>query len=478
MLFVDEENSYEADDYGGADDFDDAEDYEELPLEDIERDIWHEMHMQSDFFAQMWTEIQANLETISSSADRTLQWKQILLIVRRIFSNTEVGICFLSWPATCSFEFDDASGPGDILTPEEVLSYRMFGPLLDCAYLMFKCAEMVPSHGRGHLDAGLFNAIVGDKGGIWSSLNERFEIRDGFPWDRVFGDAVRMCEDAHIPALRLLSAMLLCQPLHIIKRTLSYHRNEDPISLGDVDWREDNKCLMLRNKLRLDFGPVGIHAKLKDITDADLLSRWRNARWVFDFLLIRGRAKMLRDLQADHHLRRAIGVKGDLVGREQASVSVMDNLAPGLAVYHEMKLFRMAMDVFEGRAIIVGIRCVPRQNVSFRVLDLIGLASTLSNTRDQWNSQGHCTVLSRLVFKLAIGKTATEHIVWTPGPASASAIMRQSSVANGWLGSGNHGDWRITCRILGHAGLVCRPAACGQRDGRRHSHRLRAVVSS
>ncbi|KAF2449617.1 hypothetical protein P171DRAFT_460829 [Karstenula rhodostoma CBS 690.94] len=299
--------------FGEEDDFDEAENYSEDASDDEDEDnpdmsrttsledsgqrsrllrssptlyeLWDMIHQHQGLFAQMWTDIQANIEMIRSSPDRVSQWRQILQIVQRVVRNSGLPTGGDSWGwgwvTLHLFDLNDAvSEPGIPLTPRGGQAYQAIGPLFDCTYLMVRCAEMMPSYELAQLDAGLFNAIVGDGDGIWSHSDERGEIRDGLPWDRVFGDAVRLCNDAHVPALRLLSAMLLCQPLHIIKRTFSYHRNGDPTSPDDVDWREDNKCLMLRNKLRLDFGPVGIHAKLKDMTDADLLSRWRNLRLV------------------------------------------------------------------------------------------------------------------------------------------------------------------------------------------------------
>ncbi|KAL5454762.1 hypothetical protein PMIN06_004779 [Paraphaeosphaeria minitans] len=233
----------------------------------------------------MWTEVQADSETICNSSDRTSQWEQILRIAWRVVANVN-GVSYnRPWVLQSLLVLDDALGPGNLLSDEQIEAYMAAGPLLDYAYLMLRCAEKMTSHERAQLDADLFRKIIGNSGGIWSLWFDRLEIRDGFPWDHIFGNAVYLCDDAHVLVLRLLSAMLLCLPLHSIKQAVSFPPGDDPMSPTKFNSREDNQCLVLRNRLRLNFGQVDIHAKLKDITDANLLARWQDARYVFNFLL-------------------------------------------------------------------------------------------------------------------------------------------------------------------------------------------------
>jgi hypothetical protein len=275
--------------------------------------LWYTMDRCVGLFVALWTEIQANIETIRNPRDRTSQWKQILDTVRRVVRDNqfEGEANHWDWVRVYLLALQGVPGPGIFLTQRQGMAYRATGPLLDCAYLMSRCAEMMPSNELGRVDARLFRAIVGNQGGSWCSLYERFEIRDWFLWDRVFGSAVRVCHDRQIPALRLLSAMLLCQLPHRIKQAFS-GPNENTCSTDINDWREDNKCLLVMNNLRRELGPAFgnlRYERLAIMSDFDLLLHWREPRYVPDVLFTQ---RELSEVQVDHYVRLAVDVDREL----------------------------------------------------------------------------------------------------------------------------------------------------------------------
>ncbi|KAL1600384.1 hypothetical protein SLS60_006769 [Paraconiothyrium brasiliense] len=261
------------------------------PNVDVEA-LWYTIHRRPGLDLELWKEVQANFDALDTP-DRMRQWHHILNIIRRVLENIHPpnqyahGELFLSYhnrvPGAlvalldCLRDLEDAAGPGVPLTQRQGQAYRAAGPIFDCIYLMVKCAGAIQPRGIVDLDSGLFNEVVGDQGGCWSGLYDRLEIRDRFLWDRVFGDAMRLCRDADAAALRLLSAMLLCQPVDTIKRALVGWEGS-AFSWSNGEWRDYNNCLLVTNNLRRDLGEIDSHMRLNYVTDIDLLSRWREPR--------------------------------------------------------------------------------------------------------------------------------------------------------------------------------------------------------
>ncbi|KAF9741588.1 hypothetical protein PMIN01_01127 [Paraphaeosphaeria minitans] len=205
LLFQEEDNKDEEEDQeeDEEEDEEEAESYTKSEANAIFWDtngarLWNEIYHTPDLFTYMWTEVQADSETICNSSDRTSQWEQILRIAWRVVANVN-GVSYnRPWVLQSLLVLDDALGPGNLLSDEQIEAYMAAGPLLDYAYLMLRCAEKMTSHERAQLDADLFRKIIGNSGGIWSLWFDRLEIRDGFPWDHIFGNAVYLCDDAHV----------------------------------------------------------------------------------------------------------------------------------------------------------------------------------------------------------------------------------------------------------------------------------------
>lgn len=260
--------------------------------------LWYTIHRHPGLFSQLWTEIQAGFEVLHD-VERMAQWDYIFGIVQQVVEeNVSIpgpipatryphygdraltggdSLPFESLPNYLS-DMEGVRGPGVALTLREAQAYRVAGPLFDCAYLMFKCAEVMHNHGPAHVNASLFSEVVGDLGGCWSLLSDRSEIRDWFLWERVFGNAIRQCRDRDVAPLRLLSAMLLCQPLATIRQVFAGPEAAEMAWDGD-EWRDYNKCLLVTNNLRQDLGAVDCHWRLESVTDAELLTRWREPRY-------------------------------------------------------------------------------------------------------------------------------------------------------------------------------------------------------
>ncbi|KAL5387845.1 hypothetical protein DPSP01_003242 [Paraphaeosphaeria sporulosa] len=87
-------------------------------------------------------------------------------------------------------------------------------------------------------------------------------------WDYIFGDAVSMRRNQDVPTLRVLTVLLMCHPLPVVKRTFG------TVTLRFAQY--DRRCLDVISALRvrLSLMPRDRLEDLAKMSDRELLSSW------------------------------------------------------------------------------------------------------------------------------------------------------------------------------------------------------------
>lgn len=153
-------------------------------------------------------------------------------------------------------------------TNKHTHSIVAIGPLYYCVDFMMKFFNLV-HHVQPTQNMGSTLAAVTDH--VYYGRGDGHPVSDEQPWDLIFGEAVSLRRREDVATLRILTALLMCHSLSVVKR--AFGSDTSQYDLGD------HRCLVVLGMLptRPGLRPQDKLEELARMPDYELLLYWNLA---------------------------------------------------------------------------------------------------------------------------------------------------------------------------------------------------------
>ncbi|KAL5394785.1 hypothetical protein PMIN06_006343 [Paraphaeosphaeria minitans] len=150
-------------------------------------------------------------------------------------------------------------------TEEHARAIVASGPLFDCVDFMMTIFNLVYHMQPTYISADTLLLVMDN---IYYGHGDSDQPPDWRSWDYIFGDAVSMRRDRDVPTLRILTVLLMCHPLPVVKRTFGTDSSRFA--------QYDRRCLDVVStlRIRLSMMPRDRLEDMAKMSDRELLSSW------------------------------------------------------------------------------------------------------------------------------------------------------------------------------------------------------------
>ncbi|KAF2449626.1 hypothetical protein P171DRAFT_427803 [Karstenula rhodostoma CBS 690.94] len=136
-------------------------------------------------------------------------------------------------------------------TEEHTCAILSTGPLFDCVDFMMMIVNLVHHMQPTHIMADTIATVMDN---LYYGRDDHRQVSEWRSWDIIFGEAMSLCRYQDVPALRILTVLLLCNPLPVVKQAFGTNTSR----YGPYDRR----CLTVVDRLRNRLG-----LRLKDMLE-------------------------------------------------------------------------------------------------------------------------------------------------------------------------------------------------------------------